>query len=82
MRDNEGVASLRRLNETLAINAHAPVEERWVVHPFGVVSLLCALIASLFGGNLVVAAAAAAGAAFLSWDGWRRYRRWSHNGPS
>jgi hypothetical protein len=80
MRDNEGVTSLRRLNDILATNAHAPAEERWVVHPFGVVALLCSLIASLVGGNLVVAGAAAAGAAFLSWDGFRHYRRWSRNG--
>jgi hypothetical protein len=80
MRDNEGVAILRRLNDTLTTNAHAPVEERWVVHPFGVVLLLCSLFASLVGGNLVVAGAAVAGTAFLSWDGWRRYRRWSRNG--
>ena len=80
MRDNEEVANLRRLNDTLAMNAHASVGERWVVHPFGVVALLCSLIASLVGGTLVVAAAAGAGAAFLSWDGWRRYRRWSRNG--
>jgi hypothetical protein len=78
----EGMASLRRLNEALATNAHAPVKERWVVHPFGVVGLLCALIASLAARNLVVAAIAAVCDAYLSWDGWRRYHRWSRDNHS
>lgn len=76
------MGSLRRLNESLAKNAHAPVAERWVVHPFGIVGMLAALIASMAAGNLVGIIAAAVCAVYLSWDGWRRYRRnrrWSSN---
>jgi hypothetical protein len=69
------MARLRRLNEALKENAHAPIEERWIVSPVVVVLLVCALIAFVAAGQPLGIAISAAAATYFSWDGWRRYRR-------
>ena len=69
------MARIRRLNELLSENARAPYAERWIIAPFVVVSMMCALIAFATAGQLLGAIISGVTAAYFSWDGWRRYRR-------
>ena len=65
------------MNAMLRANVRAPAEQRWVMSPFMVVAMLLALIASLMAGNVFVSVVAAVSAIYLTWDGWRRFRRWA-----
>ena len=71
------MAILRRLNEALGENAQAPMDERWIVSPVLVVMTVCALIASVAAGQYLLSTVSGVSALLLTWDGWRRYRRWN-----
>lgn len=47
------MARIRRLNKLLSENARAPYAERWIVAPFVIVSMMCALIAFATAGQLL-----------------------------
>jgi hypothetical protein len=71
----DSVASIRRLNEMLSENAHAPTEERWILAPFVVVGMICALVAFVAAGQLLGAVISGVTILYFTWDGWRRFRR-------